>query len=301
MNTKITRPPRVSTNGARPQAGKAAAPPVTGALRASWLLSAAIAALMAVASAAGLWIGGLYPDPAWVGASLRGGDLATLVVAAPLLAVTLLPAVRGSQWAELMRAGLLAYSLYNYAFYVFGAAFNDIFLLHVALFSASIFALALTLATIDLAGLGRRIRWPGLTRWVSGYLLLVATVLGGMWTFFSLRFATTGTLPETAFPPAGLHLIYTLDLSLLVPSFALAAVLLWRRSPFGYALATAASVYGAVYQLNYMAATLFQANAKVPGVAAFDPLTVVLTIGFVLALGFMLRGLGSESRSRLRP
>jgi hypothetical protein len=51
-----------------------------------------------------------------------------------------------------------------------------------------------------------------------------------MWSFFSLRFAATGRLPEGIMPGSGVHLVYTLDLALVVPSLALAAVLLWRQT-----------------------------------------------------------------------
>jgi hypothetical protein len=202
---------------------------VSPAVRAAWVLSAMIAVLMVVASAAGLWIHELYQDPTSVSAAFRGGDLVTLVVAAPVLAVALLLAVRGSRRAELVWVGVLAYSVYNYAFYVFGAAFNDVFLLHVGLFCLSAFALALALATLDVAGLGGRFGARTPARWIGGYLLLTAAVLGGMWSFFSLRFAATGTLPDGVLPASAAHLVYTLDLGLLVPSLALAGVLLWRR------------------------------------------------------------------------
>lgn len=273
-------------------------------LRTPYLLSAAIAVLMVVASAAGLWLHGLYQDPAWASASFRGGDLATLMIAAPLLAGALLRSLRGSQRAQLVWLGMLAYSVYNYAFYVFGAAFNDIFLVHVALFSLSIFALALGMANLDVAGIGRRFRTCTPARWISGYLLLVAAVLGGMWSYHALRFAATGKLPETAFPASGLHLIFTLDLALLVPSLALASVLLWRRAAWGYLLGTLLSVYGAAYQLNFILATVFQANAHVAGVSAFDPLAPLLTLAFlvcaVLLLG-NLRPTDPRRATRARP
>jgi hypothetical protein len=107
--------------------------------RAAWVLSAMVAVLMVAASAAGLWVHGLYRDAAWASAAFRGGDLVTLVVAAPALTAALLLARRGSRRAELVWAGTLAYAVYTYAFLVFGAAFNVVFLLHVALFSLSLF------------------------------------------------------------------------------------------------------------------------------------------------------------------
>jgi hypothetical protein len=274
-----------------PRAELAPRPAVTTALSAAWVLSALVVVLMVAASAVGLWIHGVYLDPLWASAALRGGDLVTLVVAAPALAAALLLARRGWRGAELVWAGLLAYSVYNYAFYVFGTTFNDLFLLHVALFSTSIFALALRLASLDVPGIGARFSPRAPARWVSGYLLLVGAVLGSMWSFFSLRFAATGELPESVFPASGMHLVYVLDLSLVVPSLVLAAVLLWRRTAWGYELATALSVYGAVYQLNYMSASFFQANAHVAGASAFDPLTLALAIGFLISAALLLGNL----------
>jgi hypothetical protein len=60
----------------------------------------------------------------------RGLTARELVVAAPALIVALLLSLRSSQRAELVWAGMLAYSAYSYAFYVFGVTFNDLFLLH---------------------------------------------------------------------------------------------------------------------------------------------------------------------------
>src|SRR5688500_11926294 len=101
-------------------------------LRAAYWLSCAIAILMVVASAAGLLVDGLYRDGPWAREALRGGDLTTVTVAVPALIASMLLARRGSRAAQAAWLGALAYSLYNYAYYVFGAAFNDIFALHIA-------------------------------------------------------------------------------------------------------------------------------------------------------------------------
>jgi hypothetical protein len=77
----------------------------------------------------------------------------------------------------------------------------------------------------------------------------------------------------------------------LSAAWVLAAVLLWRRTAWGYVLATALSVYGAVYQLNYMSASFFQANAHVAGASAFDPLTLALAIGFLISAALLLGNL----------
>jgi hypothetical protein len=106
------------------------------ASRAPYVLSAIVAAASAVASVAGLVIKDLYQDDtSWATAAFRGGDLVTLVVAVPTLVLAMVLANHGSSRARLVWIGALAYTVYNFAFYVFGAAFNDLFLVHAVAFS----------------------------------------------------------------------------------------------------------------------------------------------------------------------
>jgi hypothetical protein len=111
-----------------------------------------------------------------------------------------------------------------------------------------------------------------------------------MWSLYALRFVVTGTLPGDV-PAAGQHLVYALDLSLLAPSLAVGAILLWRRTAWGYLLGTPMSTMGAVYQVNLMLAAVFQANAHVAGVSAFSPLGLSLTVAFVAAATLLLANL----------
>ena len=107
-------------------------------LTSTTVLSALIAILATVASAGGLFLDGLYLDNPLVTAALRGNDLITLVIAVPLLALAMLWARRGSQCAQLVWMGALGYMLYNYIFYLYGAAMNRFFLVYVALVTLSI-------------------------------------------------------------------------------------------------------------------------------------------------------------------
>lgn len=257
------------------------------ALRASYVLSAVIAAIMVVASAAGLLVDGLYRDGPWAREALRGGDFVTLVLAAPLLIASLILSMRGSRRAQPVWLAMLGYSVYNYAYYVFGAKFNDIFLLHIALLSMSIFALACALPNLDIAAIAARLRTTRVARWVGGFLVLVGAAQGGLWIFLVLRFALTGELLEDI-PVSGQHLVFALDLSLLAPTLVLAGVLLYQRTSMGFVLGTAVSVFGAVYQLNLMLAGVFQANADVRGVKAFPLESIVLTTVFVAAAAVLV-------------
>jgi hypothetical protein len=105
----------------------------------------------------GVLIHGLYrDDTTWATAALRGGDLATLLIVVPTLVASLIMTMRGSARAQLVWIGMLAYTIYNYAYYVFGAAFNDLFLIHIAIFSSAIFALIFALPRMHVEDVARR-------------------------------------------------------------------------------------------------------------------------------------------------
>jgi len=249
------------------------------AKRTAYVLAALTAGLMAVAAAIGLFVPGFYPDFPWAAQALRGGDLVTLTVATPLLVVALVGAIRGSGRARLVLGGALGYAVYNYAYVVFGAEFNDLFLVHVAILSLAIWALITLLPGMNAARFGPRTP----ARTVAALFGVVALVLAGMWTYFSLRQAITGELPGGAAPPAALHMVYATDLTFFVVPLAVATVLLWRRTPWGYLLGTVMAVSGATYLVNLMSAAAFQAHADVAGVAAFSPLSLALDLAFVAA------------------
>ncbi len=184
---------------------------------------------MVAASAAGLLVGDLYPDGPWAREALRGGDLTTITVAVPVLVVSLLLSRRGSRAAQAVWLGALAYSVYNYAYYVFGAEFNDVFVLHIALFSLSIGALVLAVANVDVDAIATRFRDVPGARIVGGFLTVVGSFLGLLWVSMSIRYAVTGEL-MAGLPADGVHLVFAIDTSLLVPALVIAGILLWRRT-----------------------------------------------------------------------
>jgi hypothetical protein len=259
--------------------------PAQRVLRVASGLSAVIAALMIAASAAGLFIDGLYPDGPWAREAFRGGDLTTLALAAPVLVVSLVLSIRGSLRAQAVWIGALAYVVYNFAYYVFGAEFNDFFLVHIALLTLSIWAIALAAPGLDVsaiaAAFGAR---PG-ARWIGAFLALVGAILGGLWVLLAIRFAVTGELMQNI-PADGIHLVFAIDLSLLVPALMVAGVLLWRRTQIGVVFGAVMTVMGALYQVNLLAAGVFQASADVPGVKAFSLEGVVVATGFALSCAF---------------
>ena len=261
-------------------------------LRLVYLLSVIIAVLATVASAGGLFLDDLYRDNDFVTTLWGGNDLVTLVVAVPLLVGALILSRRGSYRALLVWLAMLNYMLYNFAFYLFGAAFNWFFLIYVALFTLSMLALIAGLVNIDANVISRSFRARTPVKLVSGYLLLVATGLSTLYLIDSLNFVATGKLPAIVVKvDHPTSVIFALDLSLLVPVFAIGAIWLWNRRPWGYVLATMSVIKGTTYTLALAAVSIWGANAGVAGasdeILQWVLLTIVGLVGSLLLLGNM--------------
>ena len=184
---------------------------------------------------------------------------------------------------------MLDYTLYNYAYYLFGTAFNSFFLVYVALFTLSLLALIFGLAQVDVKSIGQRFRARTPVRWIGGYLLFVALGIGGLWIAQSLSFVFTGQVPEFLLKVEHpTSVVFALDLSLVVPFLVLGAVWLWKRQPWGYVLAAILSVKGTVYMLALAAVSAMAVEAGFSEASAELPLWGVLGVGFLVASLFLL-------------
>lgn len=257
-------------------------------LRVAYFLSLIIATLTIVAAVGGLVIPDLYRDNRFVTSGWFGNDLVTLFVASPTLVIALILSARGSQRSQLVWLGMVNYTLYNFAFYLFGAAYNRFFLIYVALLTLSIFALIFGLVGLDVKGISQKFRVKTPVKSISTYMLFVAIALGGFWILQSLNFVFTGQVPEIIMTVDGsTNIIAALDLSMVVSVFALGGIWLWQRLPWGYVLGAIVNIKGAIYTLALMAATISAAQAGV-GNAAQVPLWVFLSIGSLISSWLLL-------------
>jgi len=261
-------------------------------IRTALILSTLLAIFAAFASAGGLLLQGLYRDNLFVTSAWKGNDLITLFIAVPILVAAMIFSRRGSLKAQLVWMGALDYMLYNYAFYLFGAAFNWFFLLYVTLLGLSIFALIFGLTQLDVDGIGQKVRARMPVGWIAGYMLFVAMGLSLIYIAQSLGFIFTGDVPaivtNTGHPT---NVVFALDLTLLVPFLVLGAIWLIRRKPWGFVLAGILTIKGPLYTIVLTAGSLWAANAGVPDVAGQVPLWVVLTVLGLIACGLFYRNM----------
>ncbi len=264
-----------------------------GARRRAWWVAVVVTVCAAVASLLGLVLDDAYAGDRATAEMLRGYDAVTLLVVLPALALALRGARRGSVPAWLAVAVSLLYLAYTYAYYLFGTGFNDLLLLHAVVFSGSLAGLVLTLTSLDAptvaAGFSERAR----VRPVAAVLGLLAVALGGMWTAACVAYILSGTIPAGSAlveTDTVVHLGIALDLAVLVPLYGVAAVLLWRRQPWGYVLAALALGSGLLHQVSYLVALVFQEAAGVPRAVPFDPVEPVILLLYAGAAAGLLRG-----------
>jgi hypothetical protein len=177
-----------------------------------------------------------YWDTLSSAAQMQANDLVTLLLGLPLLAVSFWQALRGSLRGRLVLAGTLAFILYTYITMCFGAAYNVLFLVYVALFSLSLFALVLVMLSFDLAALPARFSEKLPRGWIAGLLCFAAAFLSLAWLGRIAATFAPGAIP--ALENTTSLFIQVMDLGIIVPICVLSAILLLRRRPWGYLLAS---------------------------------------------------------------
>jgi hypothetical protein len=164
-------------------------------------------------------------------------DVVTLFMGVPLLLISLWFYQKNPLRGKLVLAGTLAYFLYTYILYAFNTAFNVLFLVYVALSSLCLFAVILTLMSIDVAGLPEHFTSKLPRKSIITFLIISASFLLVAWL---------GRIVPAYFdntPPVGLENSTTLgiqvmDLGLIVPMGYLGAYLLLQRHPWGYLISS---------------------------------------------------------------
>jgi hypothetical protein len=214
------------------------------------ILSFLIAMLASIASAGGLLFGGIYRDNAFVRTTWLGNDAVTLFLAVPILVAGLVFSRGGFLRAQLVWLGALDYMLYNYAFYLFGAAFNAFFLIYAAILGLSIFALIFGLANLDPGRVREQFRESMPVRWIGAFFLFVAAGLSVVYLAQSIGFILNGQVPDIVLRSEHpTSVVFALDFTLLIPWNVIGALWLMRGKPWGYVIAGILSVKGPLYTL----------------------------------------------------
>ena len=248
---------------------------------------------------------GLYRyDSLLAGAGFRGVDVVVLGIGLPLLAVSAWLAGRQSLRGRLLLVGTLGFFLYQYASMALGAAYNELFLAYIVLFSASLFAFVLAYATIDRDQLASAIspRFP--RRAIAIFLFIVAGGLGVLWGAPVVAGLLAGTAPDRL-DTYTTFMTHVLDLGVIAPAAVLGGVLVLRQSATGVLLAAVVLVVTFLIGPALTAMTIsqlaagvtFTAGEVIGPVASF---TILGLAGMVMGALLLRHVDGSNIESQMR-
>lgn len=244
--------------------------------------------LAVVATGVGLLVPEFYRDAEVLLPQLYGQDLLTLVIAVPVLAGALYSAHRGSLRGYVVWLGVTGYLLYTYASYAFLTAFNELYLVYVGLFAITLFTLIGGIARIDPTVLKEGLDDHPVRGYVA-FQALVAGLLTLMWLADVGPASLAGTRPssiaETTLP---VPVIQSLDLGVVIPSFALSAALLRKQRAWGYVFTGVLLVKGTTLGLAVLSMIVFMLQdgqaVPLPQIVLFAVLSL---IGLVLVIRFI--------------
>lgn len=237
-----------------------------------------------------IWGQGWYAYDTPIGAlGFRAGDLVTLFLAIPLLLVSFLLYRRGSLRGGLLLTGALTYFLYTYTSVGFGAAYNNLFLVYILLFSASLFGLILALASFDLQSLPRHFTERLPRRGIGIFLIVSGVILILVWLILSILPA----LIQSKTPPEAYYyttfLTGILDIGIVAPALIIAGALILRRTPLGYLLAATMLVFTGILGPNLAVGGTLQVLAEVITLGQAMAFTVPFVILALIAIWFTIR------------
>jgi hypothetical protein len=225
----------------------------------------------------------LYRDNSFVRSGWYGNDLVTLFVAVPLSMAALRGARRNSTRWRLVWLGTVAFALYNYAFYLFGAAFNRLFILYAAIVALAILAL---IRGITETHIHERIASRATSTVVGAYMLFVAVGLAIVEGLQVLDFVITGSIPpviQAVGHPT--NVVFALDFTLVIPFMTWGAVSLRQRNAL---VAVVVLIAGAIYMAALTAASIAALQAGLTNVRGQIPIWILLLGGHTTAAVMLL-------------
>lgn len=255
--------------------------PVRGDLTAEFLLTMAVAILMAALSIIGLLSPtSIYPSDEVI-ELFKPNDLINLIFGLPILIATMLVARRGNLVGLLLWPGALLYVLYNYSTYVFGVGGSWTMLLFFFLVLLSCYTIIRLLRDFDGEAIRRRLEGAVAER-VSGGALLIFGIL-----FLLLALVTIWNAMMSNSVVQVIEIAPSLADIIVSILWIVGGILLLRRSTLGY-VSGLGLLFAAIALI--IGLILFLLLWPVLTEAVFSPTDVVVVsiMGLIIAIPFAL-------------
>lgn len=252
-----------------------------------YINSIVLALLAITATISGLFMKNLYKhDTNSIVSQMMGQDIVTLLVAVPLLIISLYLIHGNSMRGRLIWMGTLFYFTYTYASMSFLASYNQLFLVYVAIFSISMYTLIGEIVTTKFTGLKSKFKPGKLTKITAAFLIFIALMLSLMWLKLIIDSLITGTAPA-ALEGYTTLVIQALDLGVLVPFAMISAVLLLKNNEWGYILTSIFLIKASLIGTAILSMIVFMVlNGVYVDLGQIIIFTTMTILGIVVAVGF---------------
>jgi|GEM_PF-1953474 hypothetical protein len=227
------------------------------------ILTLLISLLVLFASIYGYFIPSVYQDNEPIKTIFQSNDFITLITFIPLIIVVFIRSKsHHDALNELTWAGLIWYLFYNYLYYLFGAHFNDLYLIYLLITVMSIPLLIMTVQDVI-----KRLSFihplnPLKRSVLMIYLWFIALGLSVVYVMQSITYILTDELPSIITLSGHVtSIVFSLDAMMVILVFIYIALLIKKKNPLGIALGWIVNLKGAIYMM-VMTYASYQTGSK---------------------------------------
>jgi len=260
------------------------------------IMTVIMAVLMALVSAAGIFIPGTYAkETANYAAQGTGQDIINLFVVFPFLLVSAFLMNRGSRLFAIIWAGIVVYTAYSYVIYSFGLHFNRFFLAYCAVLGISVYSVILFFTGKQVKGADKWFKPSVPVKIPAFYMFTVAALFYKVWLGEIIPANISGTTPQSIID-AGLMVnpVHVLDIAIVLPAVIMAGAMLLMKKPFGFIFAPAIMVFCVFMALAIAGMAVVMKSRGFEGagglVVMFSVLTAASAVIFILMVKELKKG-----------
>lgn len=224
---------------------------------------------------------GIYRHmPAEVAPQGIAQDYVTLFIGIPLLLIGLIWAQAGTVRARLMLAGVLAYFLLTYLYWMSMVTYNDLFLIYVILTGLSMFAFLIVMLHLPPRKV-KSVFIDPIPRKTAGWFLIIGSAMTAFnWLSLIVPPWVKGSAPRELYHLTTL-IVQGMDLAFFLPFAFVSGILLLRKSPWGYLFVPVNLVFLSLLFTALLAKLIY---SMLKGISVATPLLVVASVILILAV-----------------
>jgi hypothetical protein len=207
-------------------------------------------------------------------------DFVTLIIGIPLLLFALQAFRKNSLKGRFLLAGVQAYFLVTYLYYLTMGTFNALFLIYVALLGCTFFIFLLTLPVMSINELPNWFSDKIPARSAGNFLIFNALIIALLWLSLVVPPLIEGTIIPRATQHYTTLIVQGFDLALLLPASLIIGIMLKRKTPAGL-------MFGTVY-LVFLSLLMVALTAKIIALHRIGegtfPASVIIPVITIIAI-----------------